>query len=98
MNISLNLLNIRNKYNLSQNDLAKKLNVSRQTIYNWEHDKSLPDIFNIVKICDIFQISIDKFLNGDINDKEMDNKNEIFIHQYIIHILNFFSMSIISAL
>lgn len=50
MEFSKSLKNIRKKNNVSQEDLAEKLGVSRQIVSSWENDKSYPDIASIVKI------------------------------------------------
>ena len=50
--------------NLTQEDLAEKLNVSRQSVTKWESGKSLPNLENIKEISNIFSVSID-LLVGD---------------------------------
>ena len=49
----------------TQEKAAEELNVSRQTISNWENDKSLPDIISILKMSDLYHISLDELLKGD---------------------------------
>lgn len=51
---------------LSQEELADKVYVSRQTISNWENDKNYPDIKSLVLISDIFHISLDNLIKGDL--------------------------------
>ena len=62
MNLGKTLQNLRKKKNISQEDIAEILNVSRQTIYNWENSKSYPDILILIKLCDIYKISLDELL------------------------------------
>ena len=63
---------------LSQEDLADRVYVSRQTISNWENDKSYPDVNSLVLLSAIFQISLDKLIKGDIDAmKEVIEKQEI---------------------
>ena len=50
MNISEKLLTLRKQHNLSQEELAEKLNVSRQAISRWESNQSLPDTLNIIQL------------------------------------------------
>lgn len=63
---------------LSQEELANRVYVSRQTILNWENDKSYPDVNSLVLLSEIFQISLDKLIKGDIGVmKEVIQKEEI---------------------
>ena len=63
---------------LSQEDLAERVYVSRQTISNWENDKSYPDVHSLILLSEIFQISLDKLIKGDIDTmKEVIEKQEI---------------------
>ena len=60
----------RKKAGLSQEQLAEKLNVSRQAITKWENDKGVPDIANMITISDEFGISLDELIKGDITVKK----------------------------
>ena len=64
MKIGEKIYNLRKKKNLSQEDLASILSVSRQTISKWETGESNPDIDKIVPLCNFFEISTDEFLKG----------------------------------
>ena len=52
---------------LSQEELAERIYVSRQTISNWENDKSYPDVNSLVLLSETFQVSLDKLIKGDID-------------------------------
>ncbi len=68
----------RQEANLSQEELAERIFVSRQTISNWENDKSYPDVHSLVLLGEIFQISLDKLIKGDIDMmKEVIQKEEV---------------------
>lgn len=68
----------RKEAELSQEELANRVYVSRQTILNWENDKSYPDVNSLVLLSEIFQISLDKLIKGDIGVmKEVIQKEEI---------------------
>ena len=68
----------RQEAELSQEELANRVYVSRQTILNWENDKSYPDVNRLVLLSEIFQISLDKLIKGDIGVmKEVIQKEEI---------------------
>lgn len=45
--------------------MAEKINVSRQTISNWENEKTYPDIISVIKLSDVYSISLDDLLKGD---------------------------------
>ena len=68
----------RQEVHLSQEELADRVYVSRQTISNWENDKSYPDVNSLVLLSEIFQISLDTLIKGDIEAmKEVIRKEEI---------------------
>ena len=51
---------------MTQEELADKLYVSRQTISSWENDKSYPDIHSLLMLSDLFGVSLDSLIKGDI--------------------------------
>lgn len=65
MEISKCIKEVRQKNSISQECLAEQLGVSRQTISSWETGKSYPDIVSVIKMSDIFNISLDKMLKED---------------------------------
>lgn len=68
----------RQEAHLSQEELANRVYVSRQTISNWENDKSYPDVNSLVLLSEIFQISLDNLIKGDIEVmKDVIQKKEI---------------------
>lgn len=68
------ILKMRKEHNLSQEQLAEKLNVSRQTISNWENGKFYPDIDGLVNLSKCFNVSLDNLLSND--DKVLDYLKE----------------------
>ena len=56
----------RQEAQLSQEELAERVYVSRQTISNWENDKSYPDVNSLVLLSEIFHISLDNLIKGDV--------------------------------
>lgn len=73
MNLGEKIYQQRTKKKMSQGDLAEILNVSRQSISKWENNSSIPDLDKIVKMSEIFEISLDELIKGetpviDIND------------------------------
>ena len=68
----------RQEVQLSQEELAERVYVSRQTISNWENDKSYPDVNGLVLLSETFQISLDNLIKGDIEVmKDVIQKEEI---------------------
>lgn len=68
----------RQEAQLSQEALANRVYVSRQTVSNWENDKSYPDVNSLVLLSEIFQISLDTLVKGDIEVmKDVIQKEEI---------------------
>lgn len=63
----------RNDLGLSQDALAEKVFVSRQTISNWENDKSYPDVNSLLLLSEVFGVSIDILIKGDV----MEMKKQI---------------------
>ena len=66
MNIREQLRKKRNENNITQEQLAEMIFVSRQTISNWENGKSYPDIKSLILLCDIYNISLDELVRGDV--------------------------------
>lgn len=62
MDIGLKIKNARIKTNLTQEQVAEALGVSRQTISNWENGKTYPDIISVIKMSDLYDISLDHLL------------------------------------
>lgn len=56
---------LRKENNMSQENLAEKLNVSRQAVSNWERNKSIPDISAIAKICELFGTNMDSMVRSE---------------------------------
>ena len=63
------ILKYRKKYNLSQEQLAKEIGVSRQTISKWELNETTPDLKQAIKLAEIFHINFNKII-GNIDDEE----------------------------
>ena len=75
MTIGERLLKLRREKNLSQEELANVLDVSRQTVSKWETDQSLPDSDKIIPLCNYFGITSDELLTGNSNIKEAKQEN-----------------------
>lgn len=65
MRIADKIKNARIKNEYTQEQVAENLLVSRQTISNWENGKSLPDIVSIIKMSELYGLSLDELMKGD---------------------------------
>lgn len=102
MEIAKKIKTARIKVELTQEHVADELQVSRQTISNWENAKTYPDI---IKLSDLYQISLDELLKGD--DKMIEHLNEStnivssnkkLICVAIINIILFFGLVIFNTI
>lgn len=66
MNFADNLKNVRHQQGMTQADVATELHVSRKTISSWENGRTYPDILTLVKLGDIYQISLDRLMKEDL--------------------------------
>lgn len=71
MRLGKNLAAARKKSGLSQEYVAEKLGVSRQTISNWELDETLPDIRQSKKLSSIYKLSLDELIDFDEDENEL---------------------------
>lgn len=77
MELGKQIRKYRSEMHLSQEELAEKIFVSRQTISNWENEKNYPDIKSLVLLSEVFGVSLDKLVKGDIEKmKEQINSEE----------------------
>ena len=84
MNLGERLFELRKAKNLTQDEVAEKLNVTRQTVSKWETNQSTPDFDKILPLCELYEISTEELLKGEkpekseennCNNKENENKN-----------------------
>lgn len=73
----------RKKIGLSQEELGQKMLVSRQTVSLWEMDKTLPTVDNLLRLKEIFNVSVDNILNKSyIADESKDIPRELYFFSY----------------
>lgn len=93
MNVGARIKKHRVKQNISQDELALKVFVSRQTISNWETNKSYPDIKSLTMLSNIFHVTLDDFIKGDIEEmkrivsKEKIEKFNIMSYIFLVEML-----------
>ena len=93
MNVGARIKKYREKQNISQDELALKVFVSRQTISNWETNKSYPDIKSLTMLSNIFHVTLDDFIKGDMEEmkrivsKEKIEKFNIMSYIFLVEML-----------
>ena len=73
-NMGEKLAELRKQSNMSQEQLADELKISRQAISNWERNKAQPDIPTILRICGIFGVGLDDFIRSDKKMSKQSSK------------------------
>ena len=99
MEIGNNIFNLRKNAGYSQEELAEKMNVSRQTISKWELSETSPDLKDAKKLSQIFNVSLDDLACNDIKDILITKvSNTEVLAGMIIKILKVLGVIIVSAL
>lgn len=94
MNINQQIKAYRLKQNISQEELAEKIFVTRQTVSNWETGKNYPDIHSLLLMSNLFGVSLDQLVKGDLNAmKDSIKKEDIKVYTFWS---NLYSMLFIS--
>ena len=76
MSIGNNIYKLRTTKNLSQGELADLLDVSRQSVSKWETDTAVPDLDKLMKLCDVFRVSLDEITGRKTNFEEIKDTNK----------------------
>ena len=96
MELGKQIKKYRSEMNLAQDELAEKVFVSRQTVSNWENNKNYPDIKSLLLMSEVFGVSLDILVKGDIETmKKVINETEV---KKANHYGNIFSILFITAL
>ncbi len=86
MNLADNIKRIRKDNNLSQEQLAEKLGVSRQSVSKWESGTSYPEMDKVLQICQLFNLNINELINENIKEiaevKEADTRTNKYITSF----------------
>jgi len=77
MTVGESILKHRKELGLSQEELGQKLLVSRQTVSQWEKDQTVPTIDNLMRLKEVFGISVDEILNAGSKEEPVKNKNSL---------------------
>lgn len=105
MKIGEKLKSARQQSHLTQETVADLISVSRQTISNWENEKSYPDIISLIKLSDLYDVSLDTLLKGDgkiiehldktTNIVKSNQKLQTFLLTYLLMISSLLLLSLI---
>jgi len=96
MEIGNKILELRKQHNLSQEQLAEKMNVARQTISKWELGETSPDLEQSRQLSQIFNVSLDDLTNNDIKNVLIEKvSNTEKLSKNIINILKIIFLSIV---
>lgn len=102
MELNEKLYELRKNNNWSQEELAEKLDVSRQTVSKWESNKAIPELEKLVKLSEIYNITLDELVKGtisaDISRENSDSKVQklkLFMKKHVKKILIIFSIIIL---
>lgn len=76
MEFSEQIKKYRSQAALTQDELAEKIYVTRQTISNWENDRSYPDVKSLLLLSSLFQVSLDTLVKGDLEEMKEQIKQE----------------------
>lgn len=77
MNLGERLFELRKAKSLTQDEVAEKLNVTRQTVSKWETNQSTPDFDKIVPISELFEIGVEELITGKVKEEKQEEKEEI---------------------
>ena len=94
MNLSDNLKRIRKENNLSQEQLADKLGVSRQSVSKWESGIAYPEMDKVLQICKMFNLNIDELLNQDLKQVEENKQSKSNINKFVEDFLDYITKTI----
>lgn len=90
MEVGEKLRERRNTLHMTQDEVAEALGVTRQTISNWENGRSYPDIERIIRLSDIYQLSLDELLKGDnkmVHQLQKNTQQNRFIKTFSLLLL-----------
>ena len=68
MELATHIKEHRARLGMSQEELAEKIFVSRQTISNWETDRTYPDVQSLLLLSNLFDVSVDSLIKGDVEE------------------------------
>ncbi|WP_411242786.1 helix-turn-helix domain-containing protein [Priestia aryabhattai] len=89
MELGEQLQRLREQKNMSREELAQKMNVSRQAVYKWENNKGYPDIDNLVKLSELYKVSVDELLKDSSSIYQKTDDSQDILKQDGITLFDF---------
>ena len=93
-NLAENLKKLRKDNNLSQEDLADKLGVSRQAISKWEMGDAYPEMDKIMQLSEMYNVSVDNLIHNDVREVKSEEKAKNNVNKYVDSFFKFITDSI----
>ncbi|MGF3112557.1 helix-turn-helix domain-containing protein [Facklamia sp. P9177] len=99
MSLGQQLKTARLHANLTQEEVAEKIGVTRQSVSNWENEKNYPDIRSVIDLSNLYQISLDQLMKGDekLINHYQESSNVVRSNKHLFKII-LISLTIILAL
>ena len=94
MKLADNLKRIRKENNLSQEQLAEKLGVSRQAVSKWESEQSYPEMDKVLLICKLFNYNIDELMNENLKEVDENKQSKVNVNKYIDDFFSFITKTV----
>lgn len=91
MDFSQNLIFLRKEKNMTQEELAEALAVSRQSVSKWESGSAFPEMEKLLQICELFSVDLDSLMRGNV--KDLSQKDAVFYNSH----MNQFTLAICSG-
>lgn len=89
MDFKNNFKRLREENNLTQEDIANEIGISRQSVSKWENGVNEPDLETIEKLCVIFHCSVDDLVIGKTIVEEANNKTKLKKTRYVCQLTSF---------
>lgn len=89
-NFANNLKKLRKDNNLSQEELALELGVSRQSVSKWESGQTYPEMDKVLQLCKMFNVNIDELLSQNIKEVKENIEAKNKLNKYVDDFLAFF--------
>ena len=100
MNLGSQIKKYRSELSMSQDELAEKVFVSRQSVSNWENDKTYPDIKSLLLLSEVFQVSLDQLVKGDLEimKKEINTQELASFKKDAVIMTAFYALMVITPI
>ena len=96
--VNTSIKDLRKKKNMTQDELADKLNVTRQAVSNWENGKTQPDIETLTQLAEVFDVSVERIIYGKekphwhfaiVNDPQKNVRNGIGLGSILAMVISY---------